>query len=570
MEESGTVGQGRGLVAQVAFLGSIAFAGLLTVLAYPPFNFAETAYVFAVPLFLCACAGLRIRYEAVFLWLSGLFAWMVNLSWLRHCTDHLSSWQAPLLGWMAVAALAAVVALFWATALWLANCLLRRASGAALPGRLGAIIAVAALWVIVEWGRGWLFGGFPWLTLDISQWQRPVFLQIASLTGGAGISFILMAFNVGLSWYFIGLWRKRRQVWWKRLSVEFYSVLALLFLAVGYGLSESGANRQGRLEGPMLAFVQPNAAPMEKWDPEVFAENLSVLEDLSQYGKLLGADLILWPEAATALPILGNVGMEEWAAQLSAELDRPLLVGNMVVEVGEEGTRQVFNTVNLVDPSRGVLPDYYAKRKLVPFGEYVPLANAFPFIRSIVPVPGDLQRGREVSLLKPSGAGRGYGRVGALICYEDIFSRLARDNVLAGADWHFVVTNNAWFGEEAAGFQHAAHSVMRAVETRRPVVRCGNAGWSGIIDEFGHIRHIVADEQGSIYFQGVEVAEFSRNHWWSGRQSLFVRWGNWFIGCAVVLLIAGTTLIVYDSPAAEEPAIRKTTRLGRRNLFEQN
>ena len=104
-----------------------------------------------------------------------------------------------------------------------------------------------------------------------------------------------------------------------------------------------------------------------------------------------------------------------------------------------------------------------------------------------------------------------------------------------------MATNNAWFGEGSAGWQHAAHSVLRAVETRRPVIRCGNAGWSGWIDEYGHIRHVMLDEKQSIYFQGVEVVQFSRNRWWSGRFSAYVQLGDWFVIGA--LLLAGVGLL---------------------------
>src|SRR5690606_25613053 len=120
------------------------------------------------------------------------------------------------------------------------------------------------------------------------------------------------------------------------------------------------------------------------------------------------------------------------------------------------------------------------------------------------------------------GAGPGGSTLlGPLICYEDIFPRLARRSVAAGAEVLVVNTNNGWFGEGAAAYQHAAHSVLRAVETRRPVLRAGNSGWSGWIDECGAIRAVLtkdpetgavraepaergprAEGAGTIYFRG--------------------------------------------------------------------
>ena len=91
---------------------------------------------------------------------------------------------------------------------------------------------------------------------------------------------------------------------------------------------------------------------------------------------------------------------------------------------------------------------------------------------------------------------------GALVCYEDMFPALVRDTVQAGAEILYVATNNAWYGEEGGAYFHAAHSVLRAIENRRPVIRCGNAGWSGWIDAYGSVRDVLTDEVNSIYFKG--------------------------------------------------------------------
>jgi apolipoprotein N-acyltransferase len=98
-------------------------------------------------------------------------------------------------------------------------------------------------------------------------------------------------------------------------------------------------------------------------------------------------------------------------------------------------------------------------------------------------------------------------RAGFLICYEDIFPGLARRTQELDADLLVVSTNDAWFAEEGCAEQHAAHSVMRAVENHLPVIRCGNAGWSGWIDQQGRVRDVLKNEQGSIYFEGATVLE---------------------------------------------------------------
>src|SRR5690606_12316837 len=112
-------------------------------------------------------------------------------------------------------------------------------------------------------------------------------------------------------------------------------------------------------------------------------------------------------------------------------------------------------------------------------------------------------------------------RLGPLICYEDDFPGLARATASTGADVLIVVTNNGWYGEEGMPFQHAAHSVLRAVETRRPVLRSGNGGWSGWIDEYGVIRDVLVNGDGSIYFRGGTVFPITRDSAWVGRQSFY-------------------------------------------------
>lgn len=568
MEESGTHGEGRGLAARWQSLIACLLGAALYVSAFPSVNVPEAAYVFAIPLLLLALFNGPAKGEGAFVFFSGWLAWGFLLSWLRNCTAHLETGFASVLGWLAVIGLAGIMAVFWWGWFIVSLRVVRKAVERSLPARLGAVVAVAGWWVILEWTRGVLFTGFPWLPLSVSQWQRPLLLQISSVTGGFGLSFVLVAFNAGLAFYLHSLWYSRREKWWRRFSFEFYLALFLLFGAIGFGLYSSGLGNRGRIDGPRIAFVQPNVGAFEKWDPALVRENLDVLEDLTTYAAYLDADLVLWPESPTPAAVKGDARMQSWVESLSRKTGLPLLIGNIAreddpaVPVG-----RWYNSVFKVDPATGVDTDtYYAKRHLVAFGEYVPFAGRLPFLRKIVPVPFDFDAGGSASPIPLAHNGESFGDAGILICYEDVFPALARQNTLAGADWHFVATNNAWFGEGAAGWQHAAHAVLRAVETRRPVIRCGNAGWSGWIDEFGHVRHVMLDDRGSIYFQGVEVVEFSRNRWWSGRLSPYVQLGDWFVAAAAILSILGLAAFRLAGPrrSAISPVARRGLMSGLR------
>ena len=564
MEESRTLGQGRRLAARWQGLIACLASVFLYVIAFPPFNLPEAAYVFALPVLLSSLFARPTRLESPILFLGGWLAWLVLVFWLRNVTNHIEGAMGRVLGWAALIGLSGIMAVFWWVWFRIAVWVMRLAGQRALAARLAALVGLASLWVVIEWIREHLFTGFPWLTLSISQWERPLLLQISSVTGASGISFVLIGFNVGLAFYLHNLWLNRKATWWRSLSLEFYLALVFLFGAIGYGLHSSGAGRHGQLPGPRLAFVQPNAGAVEKWDPALVRENLQVLEDLTTYAGFLGAELVLWPEAPTPMPVKGNASMQHWVEGVSRETGLPLLIGNIAREgAADAHDRRWYNAVFLVDPINGVdTENYYAKRHLVPFGEYVPFADWIPFLRKIVPVPGDFYPGESARPIQAGNSVSTAGRVGVLICYEDVFPQLARENTLAGADWHFVATNNAWFGEEAAAWQHAAHSVLRAVETRRPVVRCGNAGWSGWIDEFGHIRHVMLSKENSVYFQGVEVVELTRNAWWSIRLSPYVKYGSWFNGLCLLLVVLCYGLIRISPARSLQPKASRSKMVG--------
>jgi apolipoprotein N-acyltransferase len=120
--------------------------------------------------------------------------------------------------------------------------------------------------------------------------------------------------------------------------------------------------------------------------------------------------------------------------------------------------------------------------------------------------------------------------------------------VLAGSEFLAVLTNNAWYGEGGAAAQHASHSVLRAVETRRPVLRCGNGGWSGWIDEFGSVRATVLNAAGSIFFRGTETITVTRDARWIGQNSFYVEHGDWFTLLCAILAALGFAAVHFAPP----------------------
>src|SRR5690606_35277191 len=184
----------------------------------------------------------------------------------------------------------------------------------------------------------------------------------------------------GLAAYLYRLFRPRRSTtdeglelpsWWQRLPVEFYLALALLFGSIALFLQMVA--KSGTPEPILRAgLVQPYTPASMKWDETAFRDNLHVLRTLTLPLSALNVDLIVWPEAATPAAIVDSQNrlMLDWVVGLTNELGVPILQGNLAETEPPEG---YVNGIFLVAPGSGLQSDYYAKQKLVPFGEYVPL-----------------------------------------------------------------------------------------------------------------------------------------------------------------------------------------------------
>jgi apolipoprotein N-acyltransferase len=332
--------------------------------------------------------------------------------------------------------------------------------------------------------------------------------------------------------------------------------LFLLLACVSVHFQES-FNRRG-FSAPLarIAVVQPYIPQDVKWDPAKARPILDVLQKTTLEAAALRPDLIVWPESVMPLAVRGDEVAKAFVESLVRRANVPLLLGSNAVEKQATAAEKWFNAALLVTPEEGVAPRYYAKRQLVPFGEYVPFRPLLGWLNKFVPIgDGDFGRGEDSSPLIVPLRGRP-AVVAPLICYEDIYPQLARQSAAAGASVLAVLTNNGWFGEGGAAYQHAAHSVLRAVETRRPLIRCGNGGWSGWVDEFGAVRSVVTNEAGTIYFRGVRALDVSYDRRWADQKSFYTENGDWFVlVSAGLLMFSAAVLKMSDLPSSKpEPA----------------
>jgi apolipoprotein N-acyltransferase len=515
-------------------LAVFALTAALTVMSFPPINKGEAAYVLALPAVLWAHRKPAWR---VFAWTvlgAQVVAWTILLSWLHHVT-----WAGMFLLGPFVGLLTGI----WFLAVWWT---IPRLAGHHAIIRIVGMLGLAGFWVILEWGRSVLFGGFPWLPLAASQWQRPFILQVAAYGGAWVTSFILVVFNLGAAAYvhrafFEGV------TGFKKRTPEF-SVALLVLMAGSFPFLGETFNQQRR---PLarVALVQPYIPQNHKWDAAFATSVLETIEKVTLAANERGApDFIVWPEAVAPWPLFRESNVQDWLEYMARKTGKPLLLGSVSANARPEEASLWRNGAFVVDPVTGLVPGGYFKRKLVPFGEYIPLRPVLGWLEKVAPIGGDFTRGTSAApLIVPAGINR--VRVGVLICYEDIFPGLARDSVQSGAEVLAVLTNNGWFGEGGAAYQHAAHSVLRAIENRRPVIRCGNGGWSGWIDEYGNIAVVVLNDAGTVYFRGAQTVPITRDARWQGRQSFYTEHGDWFLAvCAAFCTVAYYLALTLQPP----------------------
>jgi apolipoprotein N-acyltransferase len=253
----------------------------------------------------------------------------------------------------------------------------------------------------------------------------------------------------------------------------------------------------GSLQPLKISLIQGNIPQYQKWDENFRASILERYETLTKEAAKDKPDLIIWPE--TSVP--GIIGEEPdlliRVLDLAKTVNTPILVG--AVTSKELGV--YYNSALLISAD-GAVTQQYDKLHLVPFGEYVPLEKYFPFLRSMIGVPiGDFTAGGESTVFKSPE------RFAALICFEDIIPGLSRRFVKGGAQFLVNITNDAWFMESSAPYQHAAASVFRAIENRVPVVRAANTGLSCFIDRSGRIYDKVSDGKKDIFVVGYKTGE---------------------------------------------------------------
>ena len=326
------------------------------------------------------------------------------------------------------------------------------------------LLVLPAAWTLMEWLRGWLFTGFPWLSLGNSQIDSPL-NGFAPLLGIYGVSWVTV-FTAALLVYAVNI----KYIVWR--------ILPVLVMIWGGGWLLSGIAWTHNLGKTLeIALVQGNVPQDFKWLTEFQIPSIERYLRLSQAYR--EADIIIWPE--TAIPIFYHE-MQKYVPDFLKSLNQEHTTYNTDFLVGmpvmhQDGT--YYNSVMSV----GSQPGIYNKRHLVPFGEYIPFQSTLGSLLKLLEVPMSEFSAGEAQQANLKSAGF---PIGISICYEDAFGSLIRHS-LPAATLLVNVSNDAWFGDSIAPHQHLEIARMRALESGRYLLRATNTGISAVINTKGKI-----------------------------------------------------------------------------------
>ncbi len=423
-------------------------------------------------------------------WLFGVGKYGVGTSWI-YVSIHVYGDASPLLAGALVALFVAGMAVFHAGAAWL---FVRfRPSGPVL-----AALAFAAVWVLTEWLLTWFLTGFPWLFAGYAMLDTP--LEALAPVGGV----LLVSFAGVLTAACFVRWR----------SPAALVAAALPWLA---SWAITGVQWTAPAERYRVALVQGNIDQATKWDEASRAEILARYATLSE--PVWDRDIVVWPEAAVTLP-LHAAG--SFLSEMAGRAKGALVLGILIGERWPDGARWYNGAVSVGDGS-----GRYAKRRLVPFGDYVPFQSAlrgligfFDLPMSRI-VPGDYEQ----PLLRAGHAG-----LAMSICYEIAYPELVRSSA-GEADALVTISNDTWFGASIGPHQHLQIARMRALENGRPLLRATNNGVTAIVDAYGRVVGQLPQ-----FEQGVLAGEVRGG---TGRTP-FGRWGSVVVvGPLCIVLLVG-------------------------------
>ena len=511
-------------------------------LAYPNVNWGALAWVALVPLMIVLWSGgetKRKRRGFAYGYLFGAAFFTSNVSWLSTVSG---------LGLVVVSGYLALYPALWGMVVsrWM-----NPWAGPAACGRwgdtrrsLGYAFAQASLWAGLEWLRGIALTGFGWNGLGVAMHEHAVIAQCVDLFGVAGLSG-LMVFVQSVVLQVVVRMIREAKMGRRRAHPDFGMAGLLVAAAFAYGVWQLAAQAKREYFSLRVCLVQvnvPQVASLQLWSAEevhaayeeeveramqeVEKRNQMALEKSAETGvedELFYPDWLVLPEVALTGRLIstpdGQFGMwpeNEWSIDaFRAQGDYDILIGMQELEGVASGDNLVITENPRGWNSMVALPkeaplQRFQKKHLVMFGEYIPLVEKLPWLKRIyeqqagASFNGGFTAGTAVDPMPMSCRGQNFSIIPS-ICFEDTVPRETRSFARDESQVIVNITNDGWFGQSAAAAQHFANAKFRAIELRRPMIRCANSGVSGVISTTGYTQ-IMQDEKGSFFTRGFLLA----------------------------------------------------------------
>ncbi|MEZ4650656.1 MAG: apolipoprotein N-acyltransferase [Candidatus Eisenbacteria bacterium] len=261
-----------------------------------------------------------------------------------------------------------------------------------------------------------------------------------------------------------------------------------------------------------FGLVQANTPREIKWNQDY--REIVVRDLVSKTYEIANdatPDVIVWPETAAPLLVMWYASLRREVTTCVRDIQTWTLVGTLDAK-REEDLEEHYNSAILFGPD-GTDVFRYNKRKMVPFGELTPWRDKFPLLAKVDFGQSEFTRGRTTGLVSIPDV----GTIACLICFESTFTELSRQDVRDGARFLVNITNDFWFGAGAGPIQHEQFAILRAVETRTPLVRCANTGISCVIDPYGRVQYPTELFQAVLRTYDVEPGAGG---------GLYVKWGS--------------------------------------------
>ncbi len=455
------------------------------------------------------------------------------------------------------------------------------------------ILYFAVIYTLYEWVKSAGFLGYPWGTVSSAMYKWPVVMQVASITGVYGVTFMVIFFNAlaaeGLLYYYGNQSLRKKRFEATCQTAKFFGMLLLLMLL--HGLYQYDKPRKPVKELTAI-MVQQNSDP---WKEESDTESILVsqrlteekINELSMADR--DADLVIWSEGCLSHAFPSSESYYSWApsekplAEFVRRTGTPCIFGGSVIRRSADETKKQFFNAALLYDADGKYRGYYAKNHLVPFAEALPFIEVpfvHDFMKKVVGIsagwtPGDqyvyfnvpcrVTENFKLPAVKDIDLNKSYSqqkseeskpytvRVSTPICFDDAFTDIMRPLFLNGTELFINITDDSWSLKKSSEIQHFVIASYRAIEYRTTLVRSANAGYSVVVDPSGKV---IADlplfEESAL---ATDIPVFGR------QMTTYARFGNWLPYLCLILFATCALWSYFDfSPYDYIPSERKSKK----------